>query len=58
MKMTKSEAEKWVRDHSDEDELDNDECEAAFEAIFERTADDEDREQGLWSHLCAAVAAQ
>lgn len=55
--ITKSQAEQWVRDHSDSDEMSDEDCEAAFAAIFERQADDEDREQGLWSHLCAAVAA-
>ena len=55
MKMTKTEAKKWVRNYSDDDELADDELEAAFAAIFERPADDEDREQGLWSHICAAV---
>ncbi len=58
MTMTKSQAEKWVRSHSDDDDLDDAELEAAFAAIYERAADDEDREQGLWSHLCAAVEAK
>ena len=53
--MTKNEATKWVLAHEDGDELDEDELEAAFTAIFERDADDEDREEGLWSHLCAAM---
>jgi hypothetical protein len=55
--MTREQAEKWVREHNDGDDLDEDDLEAAFAAIFERAADDEDREQGLWSHLCAAVEA-
>ena len=55
MKMTKSEAELWVFNHDDNDNLDDGELEAAFAAIFEREPDDYDREQGLWSHLCAAV---
>ena len=53
--MTKNEATKWVLAHEDGDELDGDELEAAFEAIFGRPADDQDREEGLWSHLCAAA---
>lgn len=53
--MTKQQAEQWVRAHQDDDELDEDELEAAFAALYERPADDEDREQGLWSHCCAAV---
>lgn len=56
--MNKQQAENWVRNHNDDDVLDNDELEAAFAAIFERPADDEDREQGLWSHLCAAEAVE
>ena len=48
--MTKNEATQWVLAHEDGDEL-----EAAFTAIFERPADDQDREEGLWSHLCAAA---
>ena len=55
--MTKQQAEQWVRDHSDSDDLSDDDLDAAFLAIFGRGADDEDREQGLWSHLCAAVEA-
>jgi hypothetical protein len=53
--MTKQQAEQWVRAHNDNDDLDADELEAAFAAIFERSADDDDREQGLWSHVCAVV---
>lgn len=55
MNMTKSEAELWVFNHDDNDDLSDDELESAFAAIFDREPDDEDREQGLWSHLCAAV---
>ena len=51
--MTKTEAKDWLRAHDDYDVLDDDELEAAFAAIFERTADDQDRTEGLWSHLCA-----
>jgi hypothetical protein len=53
-----AEATAWVLSHSDDDNLDEQQLEAAFAAIFERPATDEDREQGLWSHLCAAVAAE
>jgi hypothetical protein len=56
--MTATEARKWVASHNDSDDLDDAELEAAFAAIFERAADDEDRELGLWSHLCAAVEAE
>lgn len=53
--MTAAEAKQWVLSHGDGDDLDEAELEAAFTAIFERAPDDEEREQGLWSHLCAAV---
>jgi hypothetical protein len=53
--MTLKQAEQWVRNHDDNSELDAEELEQAFRAIFAREPDNEDREQGLWSHLCAAV---
>lgn len=46
-------AEKWVRDHSDENDLDEEELTAAFRQLFAREPDDDDRKQGLWSHLCS-----
>ncbi len=51
--MTETEATQWVRTHSDDDHLDEQQLEAAFRAIFGRDADDYDRAEGLWSHLCA-----
>lgn len=51
--MTEDEATAWVRSHSDDDHLDEQQLEAAFCAIFGRDADDDDRAEGLWSHLCA-----
>ncbi len=45
----------WVRDHNDDDVLDDHELEQVFAAIFGRPPTDDDREQGLWSHVCAAV---
>jgi hypothetical protein len=53
--MTKREAKAWVRAHSDDDELPDHELAAAFTAIFGRRPDAQDRREGLWSHLCAAV---
>lgn len=50
---TEARAKAWVAAHDDSDELDDDELEAAFRAIFDRDPDDEDREQGLWSLLNA-----
>ena len=53
--MKKDEAIEWVKNHDDDDDMDQDELEEAFAAIFERPADDQDRVESLWSHLCAAV---
>lgn len=52
--MTKQQAEQWVRNTSDED-ADETTIEQAWLAIMGREPDDEDREQGLWSHLCQVV---
>lgn len=48
-------AEKWVQEHSNEDDLDADDLEENFAKYFRRPADDDDRTAGLWSLLCAAV---
>lgn len=50
-------AREWVRGHADDDEMDDEELEAAFGAIFGRAPDAHDREQGLWSLLVSAVDA-
>jgi hypothetical protein len=55
MKMTKKQAEEWMR-AVDEDNIDDDDLEAAWLAIFKRAPDAQDRREGLWSHLCAAVS--
>lgn len=49
---TPAEARRWVADHEDDDPMTNEELEAAFKALVGRVADDEDRAEGLWSHLC------
>lgn len=54
-RMSAEQADEWVRSHSDDDELDSDELEHAFAAVFGRRADDSDRSDGLWSHLCAHI---
>lgn len=54
--MSEQEAVEWVRSHGDDDQLDDDQLEAAWLAIAGRPADDQDREEGLWSHLCQMVA--
>jgi hypothetical protein len=57
-RMTEEQATEYVREHGDYDELDADDLEHAFAAIFGRRADDQDRAEGLWSHLCSAVPAK
>lgn len=55
-KMTVKEAKAWVRSHDDDDSLDESELIAAFTAIFGRAPDRQNHDEGLWSHLCAAVS--
>jgi len=57
LRMTEEQAREYVADHADDDDLDSDDLEHAFAAIFGRRADDQDRAEGLWSHLCAGVSA-
>lgn len=54
---TEEEATEWVRSHDDDDTLDDDDLDRAFHSLFGRRPNDSDREQGLWSHVCAAVSA-
>lgn len=56
LRMTEEDAAEYVQEHSDEDELDDEDVEHAFAATFGRRADDQARAEGLWSHLCAAHA--
>lgn len=53
-RMTEEQAREWVADHTDEDELAHDDLEHAFAALLGRRATDEERTEGLWSHLVAA----
>lgn len=53
--MNKTEAIEYVRNHDDDDEIDDRQLEAVFATLFGRPADDQDRREGLWSHVCAAV---
>jgi hypothetical protein len=55
VRYTSEEAAAWVEERGDDDDLDEDDLEHVFAATFERRADDRDREEGLWSHLCAAL---
>ncbi len=54
MMMTERQAVRWVHEHTDDDELDDDDLRDAFMAIFGRAPDAEEM-QHAWSHLCAAV---
>ena len=53
--MTKTQAIEWVKSTDDGDAYE-DECKDAFRAIFGREPNDDDRDQGIWFHLCAAVS--
>lgn len=53
--MTIQEAREFVIGYSDQDQIDDDDLTEAFIAIYGRQPDHDDREQSLWSHLCAAV---
>ncbi|TET51334.1 MAG: hypothetical protein E3J64_07040 [Anaerolineales bacterium] len=51
--MTRTEAIMWVREHDDDDDLDDDELVEAYTALYGAPPDDYDRQVGLWSHCCA-----
>ena len=53
--MNRQQAVDFVSEHSDDDDLDKADIDAAFTAIFERDPDDEDRDNGLWSMMVAAT---
>ena len=53
--MTKRQAIKYVRSHTDDDDLDDAELAEDFEALYGRKPDSEDRREGLWSHCCASI---
>ena len=52
IKMTEAEATEWVYSQDESGEVDQDQLEAAFEALYSRPADDDDRQNGLWSLCC------
>lgn len=56
--MTKKEARNFVLRAGEGDDLDADDVEAAWFAIFEREPDARDRAEGLWNHLCAACEGE
>ncbi|MEI8017710.1 MAG: hypothetical protein WCH39_05880 [Schlesneria sp.] len=53
--MNRQNAVEFVMQHFDDDDLEQDDINAAFTAFFERDPDDEDREAGLWSLMLSAV---
>ena len=53
--MNRQQAVDFVSEHSDDDDLDQADIDAAFTAIFEQKPDDVDRELGLWSLMVAAI---
>ena len=53
--MTKRQAIKYVRSHTDDDDLEDAELTQVFEALYGRKPDAEDRREGLWSHCCASI---
>jgi hypothetical protein len=57
--MTADHVKRYVEGHSDEDarKLSDAEICEMFEAVYHRTPDNEDREEGLWLRISAAVLA-
>jgi len=45
----------YVADHSDEDEAEIEQLEYYFQLAYLRPSEGYDRQDGLWSHICAAV---
>lgn len=54
MAMTKREAETYVREHTDYT-ADSAELDEVFRALYGGPPNEQDREEGLWSHCCAAI---
>jgi hypothetical protein len=50
------EVREFIGSYEDDDEIDEAELERVFRLAYGRRADDEDRETGLWSLICASVA--
>ena len=50
----RAQAQEWVFAQDETGEIDSDQLEQAFAALYGRPADDEDRQAGLWSLCCAA----
>lgn len=54
-RYTEQEAMRYVAEHDDNDDVDAENLEHVFAALFGRRATDKDRAEGLWSHCCAAA---
>ena len=53
-KMTAWQAQEWVYEQDESEELDSTMLERVFAALYGRPADDNDRQAGLWSLCCSA----
>jgi hypothetical protein len=53
--MTKAQATRYVLDN-DDDTADAADLPEVFAALYEREPDQQDIDEGLWSHCCAAIA--
>jgi hypothetical protein len=54
--MNKQQAQQFVRDTSDDDQIDDDDLVEVFTALYDRAPDENDRNDGLWNLCCAAIA--
>jgi len=54
--MTLQQAEDFIRECDEDDELDDGTLVELFTAIYERKPDQQDRDDGLWSLCCAGVS--
>lgn len=45
----------FVRSYQDDDDIPEEDLERVFALAYGRPADDQDRAEGLWSHICASV---
>jgi hypothetical protein len=50
-----NEVREFIASYEDADRIPEEELERVFALAYERPADDEDREVGLWSLICAAA---
>jgi len=53
--MTAEQSTEWVYEQDEMGEVDQDQLDLAFAALYGRQATDDDRQAGLWSLCCAAT---